>query len=156
MSTLARPTPRRSPEAWLLALRALRRVVWVRLALWRWPYARVRVELAARTRSRRDPPAVERRSSCLEADPRALAWAVRAAARRVPHATCLTQALTLEAMLAEAGHLSDVRIGVARTSEGRFEAHAWLEFGGDVLIGDLPDLQRFAIMPGEPVGGRSR
>ena len=141
---------RRSKAAWLLAWRALRVVVWVRWSLWRRPYATVRTELR-----RRHPPADARRRQGergLAGDPRAWAWAVRAAARRVPRASCLTQALALEALLAEAGHRATLRIGVARKEDRTFEAHAWVESEGHVLIGRLPDLQRFAPLPAEPVG----
>lgn len=136
---------RRSPAAWLLGWRALRVVVWVRWSLWRRPYATVRADLR-----RRHLPSEFRASSgerTLAGDPRALAWAVRAAARRVPRASCLTQSLALEALLAQAGHRSTLRIGVARKNDGTFEAHAWVESEGRVLIGRIPNLQRFAPLP---------
>jgi hypothetical protein len=60
-------------------------------------------------------------------------WAVRAASRRVPGATCLTQALALQALLERAGRRCRVEIGVAKNES--FEAHAWLVCGNDVLIG---------------------
>jgi hypothetical protein len=65
-----------------------------------------------------------------------LAWAVMAASRRVPRATCLVQALTLQHLLSKNGHGSELIIGVDN-SEGQFSAHAWLVFDGEILIGDL-------------------
>lgn len=62
-------------------------------------------------------------------------WSVRAAARRVPGATCLTSALALQRLLSSAGHRSQVHIGVARTASG-FMAHAWLVHDGIVAIGE--------------------
>ena len=138
---------RRSPAAWRLAWRVLRLVLWVRWSLWRRPYARVRAELVRRRVGRGAPPPIRGRSGDLARDPRALAWAVRAAARRVPKASCLTQSLALETLLLQAGHPAELRIGVARGAAGGFEAHAWVELDGQVMIGRLPDLHRFAVLP---------
>lgn len=143
-----------SPAAWRLALIALAKVAWVRFALWRWPYARVRARLLTDHARRR--PRNKRVAGWFvpERDPYALAWGVRTAARRVPMASCLTQALALEALMLEAGLAPEVRIGVARDADGGFEAHAWVEHEGCVLIGGLPDLERFAVLPAgaEPQG----
>jgi Transglutaminase-like superfamily len=66
--------------------------------------------------------------------PAQLAWAVRTAARRMPGATCLVQALALQRLLSQQGHSSELHIGVARHDQS-FEAHAWLTHQGKVLIG---------------------
>lgn len=60
-------------------------------------------------------------------------WAVKAASRFVPGATCLTQSLTLEIILALQGIESLTRFGVARTPSGEFQAHAWVESRGAPL-----------------------
>ena len=65
-----------------------------------------------------------------------LAWSVSAASRLVPRATCLTQALAGQALLARHGHPAHLHLGVARGEAGQFEAHAWLEAGGQVILGD--------------------
>jgi hypothetical protein len=65
--------------------------------------------------------------------PRA-AWAVRSAARVVPRATCLAQALAMQRMLARRGRSSKMEVGVARNHKG-LEAHAWLVCDGEVVIG---------------------
>ena len=75
--------------------------------------------------------------------PERLAWAVQAAARRVPGATCLTQALALHRLLAKAGHASEIRIGVAKGERGSLESHAWVVCDGRVLVGDGGDLARY-------------
>lgn len=149
-----RPGTRRSRTDWRLAWRALRTVVWVRGALWRWPYARVRARLLLRRRAGGPPAPLLSGGRDLARDPAALAWAVRATARRVPAASCLTQALALETLLAEAGIDVEVRLGVARRPDGSFEAHAWVEHEGRVLIGGLPDLERYAVLPSgaQPLG----
>lgn len=62
-------------------------------------------------------------------------WAARAAARRVPFATCLSSALALQRLMARNGHECDLHIGVARDA-GAFVAHAWVEHGGRVVLGE--------------------
>lgn len=62
-----------------------------------------------------------------------VAGAVCLASRYVPRATCLTQALTAQILLNRARLRHQLLIGVAgRTG---FEAHAWIECEGRVLIG---------------------
>ena len=61
------------------------------------------------------------------------AWAVRVVSRYFPQATCLTQALALYGILQRAGVDCELRIGVARASEGRLAAHAWVDDHGKVL-----------------------
>jgi hypothetical protein len=72
-----------------------------------------------------------------------IAWAVRAASRRTPCATCLTQALAAHILLANAGHHSRVEIGVAKDERGCFEAHAWTVCEGAVVVGGI-ELNRYA------------
>ena len=72
------------------------------------------------------------------------AWAVRVAARRIPGASCLTQALALQWLLARAGQCARIHVGVAKQGARGFEAHAWLESRGEILIGDDEPLDRFA------------
>lgn len=67
--------------------------------------------------------------------PSRLAWLVGVAGRCAPvEATCLKQALVLGWLLAREGARVDLGIGVARA--GAFAAHAWIELGGQVLLGD--------------------
>ena len=61
-------------------------------------------------------------------------WAVRTAARAVPGAVCLAQALAMQRMLAKRGHPSKVELGVAKSGEC-LEAHAWLVCDGEIVIG---------------------
>jgi hypothetical protein len=62
-------------------------------------------------------------------------WAVRAASRYVPRATCLTQALAGQRILAASGYESRIEIGVAKDERRRFLAHAWVVSGGEIVIG---------------------
>lgn len=59
---------------------------------------------------------------------------VERAARRIPGATCLSQALTAWLMLRRRSIASTLRIGVAR-ADARLSAHAWLEHDGAIVLG---------------------
>src|SRR5689334_17084404 len=58
------------------------------------------------------------------------AWAITAAARRVPGTRCLAWALALRGLLEQAGVASELRIGVASGGSGAITAHAWIEHAG--------------------------
>jgi Transglutaminase-like superfamily len=73
--------------------------------------------------------------------PRQVAWAVRLASRYVPGATCLPQALATHILLSRCGHQSCLHVGVA--SMQKFEAHAWVECDGNVVVGEREKLDRF-------------
>ena len=118
---------------------ALPVVAAVRAALWVLPFGKLRSMIARP--SRRKPGWLTRSSE--EAD--RIAWSVESAARFVPKATCLTQALAGEILLRRAGYPAEVRIGVAKDPAGKLEAHAWVESGGRVVIGDH-DLHRFTTL----------
>ena len=72
-----------------------------------------------------------------------LVWAVTAASRYVPAATCLPQALAVQALLANSGYSSRVEIGVAKDERRRLEAHAWVTCGDRVIMGGA-DVARYA------------
>ena len=75
---------------------------------------------------------------------RRLAWGIRNAARLVPRASCLTQALAAQFLLARSGYRSQIRVGVVKDAEGRFCAHAWLISDDRVVVGgSRRDLQRY-------------
>jgi len=62
--------------------------------------------------------------------PEDAAWAITAAARRVPGTRCLAWALALHGLLRQAGIASELRIGVAPVSPGIIKVHAWIECAG--------------------------
>ena len=78
-----------------------------------------------------------------------VAWAIRAAGRFLPFATCLPRALSGYLLLHRKGCPADLKIGVTRDPDGQFLAHAWVESGGGVVIGTLPDLARYTPLQGE-------
>ena len=113
---------------------ALLAIASVRVGLWLMSFGRLRrfVERIARPAGSPDPTPGE-------AD--RIGWAVGSAARFVPDATCLPQALAAEAMLRRRGHPADLRLGVTRGDDG-VQAHAWVESYGRIIVGD-GDLDRF-------------
>jgi hypothetical protein len=76
-----------------------------------------------------------------------IVWAVAAASPYVPAATCLTQALATWIILIKHGEEAHLQIGVAKNQAGKLEAHAWVESGGRVLIGDSRELFRYTLLP---------
>ena len=104
--------------------------VWaVRLMLWLLPFRMMRELL---TRFSGEPKAGE---SAEQVPAEHVAWAVTVASRYVPAATCLTQALVTKLVLGRLGYHAIVRIGVTRSDRGEFQAHAWVENNGTVVIG---------------------
>jgi hypothetical protein len=115
-------------DLWLLVSAAVL-VSNVRLGLSCLGYPRLRRVLAGMARARTGPgrratPSIER-----------TAWAVGAASRLVPRATCLTQALAAQVLLRRQEHPARLCLGVARGEAGQLEAHAWVECAGRVVIG---------------------
>jgi capsid protein len=109
-------------------------VALVRLCLTVLSYKRMRAWLPA-------PPA---REVAAAAELKRVAWGVRNAARLVPGASCLTQALSGQFILARRGRSSQVRIGVARDDQGRFVAHAWLVSEDRIVLGGAEEnIRRF-------------
>ena|SRR5687767_2328391 len=98
-----------------------------RIALWGLPFRTVRRWIAR----------LARRLRSGETTPARVAWAIALAKRVVPGATCLPQALVAEALLVAAGQPAELRIGVQKTAAGKLEAHAWVESGGRMIVGDL-------------------
>jgi hypothetical protein len=84
-------------------------------------------------------------------EPERLVRAVHAASRLVPKSTCLVRAIAAERLIATYGHSSVVRIGVAKSATSEFEAHAWLECRGSIILGDMPGKHYVAL----PIAQRS-
>lgn len=93
----------------------------------------------------RSAPARPPRSG--EPSPAELARAIERARRLPGEYTCLPAAYALHLLLHRHGYRSSIQVGVARDAHGKVEAHAWLEYDGQILIGGLPDLGRFVPLP---------
>lgn len=71
-----------------------------------------------------------------------ITWALSVAATAVPvECSCLMQAVVGERLLADHGYQAQIRLGVA--SDQQFQAHAWVERHGEVVIGELEDHARY-------------
>ena len=119
----------------LLLFEAAGFVGYVRAALWLLPFPRVRARVERLSRgpskaSEHVPPAQR------------VGWAVRETSRVVPRASCLTQALAAQAMLGRRGLPARLHLGVARP-DGDFEAPAWLESDGAVVVG-VEEMERYS------------
>jgi transglutaminase superfamily protein len=136
----------RPADRWLF-LRIFTALVRVRLALWFRPFDRVR-EYAGRLGEKRVPDMSDRLSA------HDLTSLVTVAACYIPRATCLTQALVADALLRRYGYAPELKIGVGR-DDNRFQAHAWVEIDGKVVIGDLPALDQYTPLP-TPTDGAQR
>ena len=124
-----------------LLVRATLFVGAIRLGLWLMPFRTSRRLLLKMTRKTNSRPAADQ--ACINR----VVWAVTLASRYVPRASCLTQALAAELMLGRRGQPAHLHIGVAKGERGRFEAHAWVEVEGRVVIGSSKDLLRFTPLP---------
>jgi hypothetical protein len=113
----------------------------VRVGLWLLPFHTLRHLLAHTARE------VAWARGGDQASVNQVARAVTVASRYVPAASCLTQALATQVLLSHRGHQASLRIGVARGDVGEFQAHAWVECQGKVVIGGAQALSRFTPFP---------
>ena len=126
-------------EMWL-TIRIVGLLSIVRIALWTMPFRKVQA-FAARLGSRRVSPKAKRLS------PQQLTSLVSVGADYVPGASCLTQAFVARAILKRYGYEPVLRIGVARDPGGAFQAHAWVEMDGEVIIGQVGMLGQYSTFP---------
>ena len=139
----ALPAPDRA-----LVLQSLAAIAAMRAGLWTIPFARARRLADAMSRPMRATLSGARPS------PERIAWAVAAASRAVPGAgNCLVRALATGIVLRRYGYPSELKFGVMKPVDGRFGAHAWLESGGVVVIGDF-ELDRYVRLGKADLVGR--
>ena len=125
----------------LLLVESTLLLVGVRLGLWLLPFQTLRRLLSglmtvSTGSDETEPSSMDR-----------VVWAVEVAGRYVPRVgSCLTRALTTQAMLAMRGHPTVLRIGVVKDEGKKLQAHSWLESGRRVLIGGS-DLGRYTPLP---------
>ncbi len=121
-----------------LGLRTLVLVAAIRVALWIVPFQRLHRVIGRWGSWGRLPLSVPTDMPVAR-----LVWAVRAASRRIPAASCLTQSLALHCLLTRAGHRSEIRIGVSKDAEAGFGAHAWVEYEGQPLLSGPEEVARY-------------
>jgi hypothetical protein len=114
-----------------------------RLALWVLPFNLVRRALTRRARRSLVPYPTAK-----------IGWAISVAKEFIPRGNCLPQALAAESLLLRSGHPVELRIGVVKTAQGLLEAHAWVESGGRLVVGDLAQgLSTYSPLPPLPSAG---
>jgi hypothetical protein len=123
-----------------LFLRAWFWLTTIRIMLWVLPFQRLSGLL------RRLVPQSHGLAGADQEEALRLARAVTKASDYVPKATCLPQALAVQALLRREGLSADLHIGVAKDEKGEFQAHAWLENRGTIIIGDY-ELQIYSPFP---------
>lgn len=80
--------------------------------------------------------------------PHHLARTVQVVDLRIPKSrTCLARSLTCEVLLRCYGYTPTHRIGVDPESGNGFVAHSWLEYDGDILIGEVDDMTQYEALP---------
>lgn len=124
-------------EKWCLC-RAVGLLVYYRLALFVIPLQRL-----LRNRSRQ-PPAT---AAARHVDAGRLARLIRAAATVVPGTTCLVNSLAGQRLFASYGYPVRLHVGVAKDLQDGFQAHAWLSLAGRIVIGELPDMEKYRELP---------
>lgn len=111
-----------------LFLRALRVVILARGALW----LRLTKHVESRIVARRG--ATPSSGTDVMHDLREIAWSVTAASRFIPGATCLTQALAGDWLLADRGRPARVELSLPlNVPNADFAPHAWL-LSGDIIV----------------------
>jgi len=108
----------------------------VRLGLWLLPFLRLRSYLDNLST---DKPITRQQVPIAQ-----IVWAVDTSSQYSPgQPKCLARALTTQVLMRRQGHSSALKIGVMKGTQGQFEAHAWVEKEGDVVIGRLANLGSF-------------
>jgi len=83
-----------------------------------------------------------------------LGWCIPRAAKFAWRASCLTQALAMQFMLAQKGYRVEMRVGARRDAQGLFQAHAWLLSNGRVVLGgtenELTSYSQFNVLSPSP------
>jgi hypothetical protein len=79
------------------------------------------------------------------------AWAVEAAARRMPlRAVCIQKGLALQRMLRRRGFDAKLHYGARNEPRpGKLHAHVWVSVDGEVVMGgsERPDFAELAVFP---------
>lgn len=137
---------RRRPRDQAFVLKSLVVVAAMRLALSTIGYRRLKPLLPSPSPAQTPPaPAPADIPAMPARDIARVSWAVTLASRFVPKATCLTQALAGQYLLAREGYPSTIRVGAGKSETGAFLAHAWLLCGPTVVLGGSGgDLDRFS------------
>lgn len=73
-----------------------------------------------------------------------LIWSVNQATKVMPGgAKCLARAMTTQILMGQNGYPYDLCIGVLKADSGELQAHAWIESEKQIVIGWLPEIDRY-------------
>lgn len=130
-------------------LQATLLLLFTRMALIILPFRSV-LKLSDRIEPRAREPGEQR-------DLSTMVWAVTAVGDRLfPNSPCLTQAVIIHRLFLRNGQSAELRIGVRKDQKGKFEAHAWVESEGEVVIGGNALSKGFVPLPPvTPLRGQS-
>jgi hypothetical protein len=122
----------------------------IRLGLWLLPFQTLlrRLQQLSRLAFRETNRETNRETEQSAISISSIIWAVNVISRYLaPNSKCLARALATQMLLEWQGHEGQFRIGVAKAESGQLEAHAWVEIGDRVAMGNLPDLSRYQPLP---------
>ncbi len=111
-------------------------------ALVRLAWARIELAFSAPSLKLQRPT----RTDGTRKSPRQIGLSVERAAKLIPATTCLPKALAVAAMLRSHGYECDLRIGF-KDEAGRVAAHAWVEVGGEIVLGGSCNIFEFKKLP---------
>ena len=118
----------------------------IRFALWRFPFKEVRQQLASIAETwvcDQSPPSISVDF---------IVWCVTASGYYTPRrAKCLVKALTAQLLLTRYQYAHQLHIGIAMSEAKTLEAHAWIEYDGKVIVGDLQELSRYKPLSQEGI-----
>ena len=124
-------------DSYLLAI-AFLNLLQVRLSLWRHPTQSLRQD---RLWARPFPVLYPFRT---RPSLRKVLQAINMSSQLMPgKVKCLARALTARSLGLRFGYPLSIHIGVAKQSLQQLEAHAWVEYQGQVVMGAIPQLGRF-------------
>ena len=73
-----------------------------------------------------------------------LIWSVETATKFMPGgAKCLARAMTTQILMGQNSYPYELCIGVQKDSTGELKAHAWIESEQKIIIGWLPEIDRY-------------
>jgi hypothetical protein len=72
-----------------------------------------------------------------------IGWAVHAASRSIPNATCLPQALVAQYLFVRDGYPVNLQIGVAKGKNEKLQAHAWVTSDNQIIFGKIRDFDDY-------------
>lgn len=134
-------------EKWLYLNTAFWLMV-VKTGLCLLPFDRLRIWMARSTQSDENPQDLNDMCKIISAIERISQFL---APLRI---NCLPQALVGHRLLQQKGFDVQLRIGVLKNHGDQLTAHAWLEYQGRVVLGDLRGLEQFAAFPALGVARR--